>query len=104
MGLWDFDEIYKYSVISLNPISPGVLGPGNTQGGAQSAHTQFKGSKLLFDLETLCVLSEIYIDFTRKKNWSKSQKVSDILRFENFLDLRFCHDLTHKNGHNSLNF
>ena len=51
----------------FNPISLGVLGPGNTPGGAQSAHTQFKGSKLLFDLETLCVLSEIYIDFTRKK-------------------------------------
>ena len=64
----------------LNPISPGVLGPGNT------------------------LLPEIYIDFTRKKNWSKSQKVSDILRFENFLDLRFCHDLTHENGRNSLNF
>merc|ERR1711954_20454 len=66
--------------------------------------TQFKGFKLLFDLETLCVLSEIYIDFTRKKKWSKSQKVSDILRFEIFLDLRFCHDLTHENGRNSLNF
>ena len=26
--------------------------------GAKSAHTQFKGSKLLFDLETLCMLSE----------------------------------------------
>ena len=25
-------------------------------------------NKLLFDLETLCVFSEIYIDFTRKKN------------------------------------
>ena len=35
----------------INPISPG--------GGAQSAHTQFKGSKLLFDLETLCMLSEV---------------------------------------------
>ena len=29
--------------------------------------SRFKGSKLLFDLETFCVLSEIYIDFTRKK-------------------------------------
>ena len=93
------------SISVLNPISPGVLGPGNTPGGAQSAHTQFKGSKLLFDLETWCVLSEICIDFTRKeKNWSKAQKVSDILRFEIFLDLRFCHDLTHENGRNSLNF
>ena len=74
-----------YLRVCLNPISPGVLGPGNTPGGgAQSAHTQFKGSKLLFDLETLCVLSAIYIDFTRKKNWAKSQKVSDILRFEIF--------------------
>ena len=40
----------------------------------------------------------------RKKNWSKSQKVSEILRFENFMDLRFRHNLTHENGRNSLNF
>ena len=43
---------------------------------SQSAHTQFRGPKLLFDLETLCVLSIIYIDFTRKKKLvhiSKSQ-------------------------------
>ena len=39
----------------------------------------------------------------KKKNWSKPKKVSEILRFEIFLDLRFCHDLTHKNGRNSLN-
>ena len=62
---------------------------------AYIAYTQFKGSKLLFDLGTLCVLSEIYIDFT-KKNWSKSQKDSDILRF--------CRDFTHENGRNSLSF
>ena len=43
----------------FNPISPGVLGPGNTPGGAQSAHSQVKGSQLLFDLETLGMLSEI---------------------------------------------
>ena len=35
------------SSVKVNPISPGVLGPGNTQ---------FKASKLLFDFETLCVL------------------------------------------------
>ena len=59
----------------LNPISPGVLGPGNTPGGgAQSAHTQFKGSKLLFDLETLFVLSEIYIDFTKKNAGKRSRQ------------------------------
>ena len=51
-----FEPMAKF--LSFNPISPGVLGPGNTPGGAQSAHTQFKGFKLLFDLETLCMLSE----------------------------------------------
>ena len=30
-----------------------------SRGGAQSARIQFKGSKLLFDLETLYMLSEI---------------------------------------------
>ena len=47
----------------INPISPGVRGPGDTGGGggdvAQSALIQFKGSKLLFDLETLRIFSEI---------------------------------------------
>ena len=38
------------------------------------------------------------------KKWSKSQKSSEILIFENFMDLIFRHDLTHENGHNSLNF
>ena len=33
---------------TINPISPGVLDPGNTP-----------GSRLLFDLETLYMLSEI---------------------------------------------
>ena len=40
----------------------------------------------------------------RKKIGSKSQKVSEILRFENFMGLRFRLDLTHENGRNSLNF
>ena len=35
---------------------------------------------------------------------SESQKVSEILRFDNIMGLRFRLDLTHKNGHNSLNF
>merc|ERR1711954_22930 len=53
----------------------------------------------------LCVCFQKYILTSQeKKHWSKSQKVSDILRFENFLDLRFCHDLTHENGRDSLNF
>ena len=77
----------------FNPISPGVLGPGTTRGPTLN-------SRALNCCLTL-KLSEIYVDFTRKeKNWSKSQKVSDILRFEILLDLRFCHDLTHKNGRN----
>ena len=38
----------------LQPLT--LLDPGV---GAQSARIQFKGSKLLFDLETLCMLSEI---------------------------------------------
>ena len=37
----------------------------------------------------------------RKKNWSKSQKVSEMLRCENFMDLRFRLDLTHINDHNN---
>ena len=82
---------------SLTLLAPGFWVLVIPRGGAQSAHTQFKGSKWLFDLKTLCVLSEIYIDFTRKKKWSKSQKVSYILRFENVLDLRLCHDLNHEN-------
>ena len=59
---------------------------------------------LLFDLETLCMLSEYKLTSHEKNNWSKSQKVSEILRFENFMDLRFCHDLTQENGRNLLNF
>ena len=87
----------------LTLLNPGIWILVNSRG-TQRARIQFKGSELLFDLETLCVLSEIYMDFPRKKNWSKSHKVSDILRFEIFLELRFCHDLTHENGRNSLNF
>ena len=43
----------------VSPIRHGDLNPGKFPGGAQSAWIQFKGSKLLFDLETLCMLSEI---------------------------------------------
>ena len=65
------------------------------------ARIQFKGSKLL----KLCVCFQKYkLTWHEKKNWSKSQKDSEILRFEIFLDLRFLHDLTLKNGRNSLNF
>ena len=49
---------------TLTLLAPGFWVLVIPRGGA---HTQFKGSKLLFDLETLCVLSEIFIDFTRKK-------------------------------------
>ena len=53
----------------------------------------------------LCVCFQKYkLTSHEKKNWSKSQKSSEILRFENFMDLRFRHDLTHVNGRNSLNF
>ena len=40
----------------------------------------------------------------RKEIGLNLKKSSEILRFENFMDLRFHHDLTHENGHNSLNF
>jgi len=39
----------------LNPICHGLLGPDRFMGGAQSAHVQFKGSKLLSDIEILCM-------------------------------------------------
>ena len=53
----------------------------------------------------LCVCFQKYkLTSYEKKIWSKSQNVSEILRFENFMDLRFRHDLTHKYGRNSLNF
>ena len=53
----------------------------------------------------LCVCFQKYkLTSHEKKNWSKSEKVSEILRFQNFMDLRFCHALTHENRHNSLNF
>ena len=53
----------------------------------------------------LCICFQKYkLTSHEKKNSSKSQKSSEILRFDNFMDLRFRHDLTHKNGHNSLNF
>ena len=53
----------------------------------------------------LCVCFQKYkLTSHEKKNSSKSQKVSEILRFEIFLDLRFHHDLNHKNGRNSRNF
>ena len=63
----------------------------STVGGAKSARIQFKGSRLLFDL-------------TWERNLSKSKKVSEILRYENFMDMRFRHDLTHENDRHSLNF
>ena len=59
--------IFLHMSLVLTLLAPGFWVLVIPRGGAQSAHTQFKGSKLLFDLETLCVLSEIYIDFTRKK-------------------------------------
>ena len=40
----------------------------------------------------------------KHKNWFRSQKVSEILRFENFMDLRFRNNFTHENHRNSLNF
>ena len=53
----------------------------------------------------LCVCFQKYkLTSHERTNWSQSQKVSEILRFENFMDLSFCHDLTHENGRNLLNF
>ena len=53
----------------------------------------------------LCVCFQEYkLTSHEKKKWSKSQKVSEILRFKKFLDLRFRNDWTLKNGRNSLNF
>ena len=51
-------DAYQYIVLNcqnihlINPISPRVPDPGNTR-------IQFEGSKLFFDLETLCMLSDI---------------------------------------------
>ena len=53
----------------LNPIGPGVLDPVNKR-----ARIQFKGSRLLFDLETLCMLSKMKLTTYEKENWSRSQK------------------------------
>ena len=48
----------------LTLLDPGMWILINSRGEAQSARIQFKGSKLLFDLENLYMLSEIQIDFT----------------------------------------
>ena len=33
----------------------------------------------------------------------KSWQISDILKIDNFIDLRYCLNFTHQNGRNSLN-
>ena len=60
-GTWKVKHLYgsAWCISVFNPISPGALGPDNTPEEAQSARIQFKGSKLLFCLETLYMLSEI---------------------------------------------
>ena len=91
----------------INPISPGVSDPGNTPGGGGGHKVPGFNIRALNCCLTLklCICFQKYkLTSHEKKNWSKSQKVSEILRFENFMDLRFRHDLTHENGHNSLNF
>ena len=47
--------IFKELITGLLPLF--LTGKGDYN--RKSAHTQFRGSKLLFDLETLCMLSEI---------------------------------------------
>ena len=84
-----FVLVRDFFIHQLNPIRPG------------------------FNLRNLncCLTSKLCVCFQKykltsheKKNWSKFKKVSEILRFENVMDLRFRLDLTHKNGPNSLNF
>ena len=54
---------------------------------------------------TFCVcIQEYKLSSYEKKIRFKSQKVSEILRLENFMDLKFRLDLTHKNGSNLLSF
>ena len=49
-----------------------------------------------------CVCFQKHKLTSHEKKFSLNLKKS--VRFENFMDLRFCHDLTHKNGRNSPNF
>ena len=64
-----FVLVRDFFIHQLNPIRPG------------------------FNLRNLnCCLTSKH----ENKNWSKSQKVSEILRVENVMDLKFCRDLTHE--------
>ena len=81
----------------LNLIRPGDMVPGKFPDSIWALYC--------------CLTLKICVGFQKykltsheKRNWSKSQKDFKILRFENFMDLRFRHDMTHENGHNSLNF
>ena len=82
----------------LNLTRPGDLDPGKVPG------FNLRALNCCLTLK-LGVCFQIYkLTSHEKKNWSKSQKVSEILKFENFMALRFFQDLTHENGRNSLNF
>ena len=63
--------VTSWTEISLNPISPGVLDPGNTP-------DSIRALNCCFTLK-LCVCFQKY---KLTSHWSKSQKVSEILRFE----------------------
>ena len=108
-GVWQvsfgcLEGVLMVSGRCLNPISPGVLGPGNTPGGHKVPTLNLNALNCCLTLKLYVCFQNYILTSQEKKNWPKSQKVSDILRFEIFLDLRFCHDLTHENGRNSLNF
>ena len=59
----NFIALVKYA--RHNPICHGPPGPDRFMGGggAQRARIEFKGSRLFFDLENLCMHSGIKIDF-----------------------------------------
>ena len=82
----------------FNPISPRVLDPCNTLGGHKVPGFNLRALDCCLTLK-LCVCFQKYkLTSHEKKDWSKSQKSSEILRFKNFMDLRFCHDFTFENG------
>ena len=81
-----------------------LLAPGFWILVIQSAWIQFKGSNCCLTLKLCMCFQKYKLTSYEKKKLSKSQKSSEILKFENFMDLIFRHDLTHENGRNSLNF
>ena len=87
----------------FNPMCHGLLGPDRFMGeGYKVPGFILRALNCCLTLKRCICFQKYKLTSHEEKYWSKSQKVNEILRFENFMDLTFCHNLTHKNGRNSL--